>query len=297
MHFKPVKRLTLVTLVFIFLSACTPDADVEQQKLEDTSAQQGDNPVPSTMAENVRVLPESVSFGGQPRRLWVYLPPGYASSETRYDVVYMHDGQNVFDAKTSYAGEWHVDETLNRLAQEGRTVPIVVAIDNGGDARMLELSPWTNPDYGKALGDAYLNFIIDDVKPLIDKRYRTRPGVMSTAIMGSSMGGLMSHYALVTRPDVFSKAAVFSPSFWYSENAFYVSEQNPLPETHKLYMVVGQDEDRQMLDAMQSMAALHLAQQHPESQLASQVVAGQSHNEAFWQSQVADALLWLSVVK
>lgn len=298
MYSKSGRQLAIAAALLVTLGACTPEPDVAPQKQPGNAVQQsGEATGPSTMADNVTVLPQSVYFRGEPRQLWVYLPPQYATSSERYDVVYMHDGQNVFDTKTSYAGEWGVDETLNTLASEGRKVPIVVAIEHGGDARMQELSPWTNPDYGEAQGEAYLNFIIDKVKPRIDAIYRTRPGAMSTTMMGSSMGGLMTHYALVSRPDIFSKAAVFSPSFWYSDNAFHTSENTPLPETHKLYMVVGQEEEDKMVNGMHAMAALHLAQQHPDANILSRVIVGQSHNEAFWRSQVAEALRWLSVVK
>ncbi|GGW88151.1 alpha/beta hydrolase [Alteromonas halophila] len=277
------------------ISACTGEPERQAEDSKQQVAQQ--QLTPSTMADNVTLLPQSVTFAGKPRQLWVYLPPGYATSSASYDVVYMHDGQNVFDAQTSYAGEWGVDETLNRLADEGYAVPLVVAIEHGGEARMQELSPWTNPEFGEAQGEAYLNFIINKVKPLIDGTYRTNPGAMSTTMMGSSMGGLMSHYALVARPDVFSKAAVFSPSFWFSEQAYHQSENAPLPETHRLLMTVGEKEGDKMVNGTQAMADLHLAQQHPQDRLSVRVVPGQSHNEAFWRAQVADALIWLNVVK
>ncbi len=280
------------------LGGCSPDQSEPPANETAPDTVQGEtNATPSTMADNVTTFARSVTFNGEARRLWVYLPPEYASSTRRYDVVYMHDGQNVFDNKTSYAGEWGVDETLNMLAAQGHTVPIVVAIDHGNETRMQELSPWTNPEFGEARGKAYLDFLVTQVKPFIDRTYRTKPGAMSTTIMGSSMGGLMAHYALVSRPDIFSKAAVFSPSFWYADDVFHFTESAPLPETHRLYMIVGREESDKIINGMQAMADLHAAQQHPASGLKSHVVEGQSHNEAFWQSEVADALIWLTVVK
>src|SRR6185369_7256568 len=107
-------------------------------------------------------------------------------SERRYPVIYMHDGQNLFDDATSYAGEWGVDETLNELARSHGFEAIVVGIDNGQDRRMTELNPWDNPRFGKAEGAAYMSFIVDVVKPYVDARYRTRSDAQSTAIIGSS---------------------------------------------------------------------------------------------------------------
>lgn len=161
---------------------------------------------------------------------------------------------------------------------------------------MQELSPWTNPKFGEAAGDAYLTFLINEVKPYIDKHYRTLSSVRHTAIMGSSMGGLMTHYAIVKHPEVFSRAAVFSPSFWFSQNAFTFTETHPVPDTHKLYFNVGQKEGREMTDGMTAMVNLHLAQQHPDHAVFAKVVNGQEHNEAFWRSEVEPALRWLDML-
>ncbi len=110
-----------------------------------------DNPtINHTTAENVYVLTDSFYMPqlGRYRRIWIYLPPGYDSGNSRYPVIYMHDGQNLFDDATSFAGEWHVDEHLNELASQGYTVPIVVGIDNGGAYRIDELTPYPNATYG-----------------------------------------------------------------------------------------------------------------------------------------------------
>ncbi|WP_414827563.1 alpha/beta hydrolase [Alteromonas sp. H39] len=278
------------------LGACQPKPDTVPAKdtsLQDVYLTAEDE----TVSTNVQVLNEAFTFPDEtPRRVWVYLPPDYAQSDTRYPVVYMHDGQNVFSESTSYAGEWGVDETLDTLASQGLHVPIVVAVDHGGESRMRELSPWTNPEFGSAQGDAYLDFLINDVKPHIDKHFRTLPSARDTAIMGSSMGGLMSHYAIVKYPEVFSRAAIFSPSFWFSKQSFTYTETHPLPETHKLYFVVGEKEGKQMTDGMTAMVNLHQAQQHPDEALYSEVVTGQDHNEAFWQTNVEAALRWLDLL-
>ncbi len=163
------------------------------------------------------------------RTLRIYLPPSYVTSDRRYPVIYMHDGQNLFDAASSFAGEWGVDETLDALARTHRFEAIVVGIDNGGDKRMNELNAWPHREFGAAEGAQYLAFVVDVVKPHIDQHYRTEPDRGSTAIIGSSMGGLASHYAIQARPDVFGMAGVLSPSYWVARPIFDKASRKPLP--------------------------------------------------------------------
>ncbi len=294
---QTLKSAATSILAVTCLCACQPELNAVQ--LKDTSLQDVYGAAEDqTVSPNVQVLTEVFTFPDEtPRRVWVYLPPEYAQTDMRYPVVYMHDGQNVFSESISYAGEWGVDETLDTLASQGLRVPIVVAVEHGGESRMQELSPWTNPEFGSAQGVAYLDFLTSSVKPYIDSHFRTLPSARNTAIMGSSMGGLMAHYAIVKHPEIFSRAAIFSPSFWFSQQTFTFTETHPLPETHKLYFIVGEKEGKQMSDGMSSMVTLHQAQQHPDEALYSKVVAGQDHNEAFWQSEVEGALRWLDLLE
>ncbi len=150
------------------------------------------------------------------RRIWMYLPPDYEVSNEAYPVVYMHDAQNLFDETTSYSGEWSVDETLDRLFKDKNLKLIVVGIDNGGEKRLDEYSPWKNEKYGGGEGDAYLDFVVNTLKPYIDNNFNTLKDKTNTAIIGSSMGGLISHYAALKYPEVFGKIGVYSPAFWFS---------------------------------------------------------------------------------
>ncbi|MBC8100809.1 MAG: alpha/beta hydrolase, partial [Armatimonadetes bacterium] len=126
------------------------------------------------------------------RDIFVWLPPDYITSDRRYPVIYMHDGQNLFDAHVSNSGEWQADETMTALFAEGYAA-IIVAVPNAGEARRLEYSPYLNDSpllpIHDARGDRYLRFLIDTVKPLIDHDFRTLPAAASTGIAGSSMGG------------------------------------------------------------------------------------------------------------
>lgn len=258
-----------------------------------------DEPRKPSAQPNVEVLLPSFVMPGlnRERQLRVYVPPGYAESEKHYPVLYMHDGQNLFDDATSYVGEWKVDETLNQLAVEKGLELIVVGIDNGQEKRMNELSPWQNDDFGDAEGEQYLSFITDVVKPYIDNRYRTKPQVEHTAVMGSSMGGLISHYAIHQRPDIFSKAGIFSPSYWFSDQVYGFTHDNPVAKDARLYLLVGSKEGENMVANMDKMAKQQLQQGHPTENLYSKVVEGAEHNEGFWAAEFSDAILWLYEVK
>lgn len=225
------------------------------------------------------------------RSLRIYLPPGYARGADRYPVIYLSDGQNLFDEATGYAGEWGVDETLDALAAEGFEA-IAVGIDHGGEQRMQELSPWHNPEFGLPMGEGYLAFVVERVKPYVDANYRTRRDPASTAIVGSSMGGLMAHYAVHARPDVFGLAGVLSPSFWFHEAAFNYPQNRPRAATARIFLSMGTAEGA---DALRHVEAMHrLLQRQPAPQnLTLRVVDGGEHNEAAWRALFPDVLRFL----
>jgi alpha-glucosidase len=253
------------------------------------------DPSQSTALENVHILPTQFEIPElkRARTVRLYLPPNYQNETNSYPVLYMHDGQNLFDEASSFVGEWQVDETLNLLAKQYNFKLIVVGIDHGGEYRTTELAPYDHDKYGKSDGQAYLNFIIDVVKPYIDSHYRTKADSSNTGIMGSSLGGLMSHYAVYSRPDVFSKAGIYSPSFWYSDHAFVLTKNTSLPKTVKLDFLVGTKEGENIVADMQRMLDLIRLQQHPVSHLRNEVVPGAEHNEHFWRSRFAQSVQWL----
>ncbi len=177
-----------------------------------------EKPKISTATRNVHIVDTAFLIPGlnRTRRIWIYLPDDYTASQKKYPVLYMHDGQNVFDAATSYAGEWGVDECIDTM----RKKVIVVGIDNGGDKRMNEYCPYDftlnpgKPKEHKGEGNEYVDFIAMTLKPFIDKKYRTKKNKDNTFISGSSMGGLISFYAVLKYPKIFGGAGVFSPSIW-----------------------------------------------------------------------------------
>jgi predicted alpha/beta superfamily hydrolase len=249
----------------------------------------------STALPGVSLLDSPLEMPGlaRKRQLRLYLPPGYATSNKRYPVLYMHDGQNLFDAATAYSGEWQVDETLDALAREGKLELIVVGIDNGGDKRMTELNAWDSERFGAAEGREYLDFVVKTVKPLVDRSYRTLPGREHTAVMGSSMGGLASHYALAQYPQVFGKAGVFSPAYWTAQPAFGFVADKPVPKDARLFMLMGEKEGPQMVADVKRMAQVVQKSGHPAANTRLKIVPGAGHNEAFWAGELREALLWL----
>lgn len=179
----------------------------------------------------------SVQLNNQ-RHLLVWLPPSYRTTEKRYPVIYMHDGDNLFDKVVSHSGEWCVDETLTMLADHGIEA-IVVGIPNMGNERYSEYSPYPHVERGIGRGDAYLRFVIETIKPLIDTDFRTLPDAENTGIAGSSMGGLISLYGFLQHPDIFGLCGAFSPVFWYGDGALYELIQSRSTGWGRVYLDVG----------------------------------------------------------
>jgi len=172
------------------------------------------------------------------RDLLVSLPGGYAAGDRRYPVIYMHDGQNLFDPATSFSGSWNVDIAMAEVSLDGFDA-IVVGIPNMGRDRLAEYSPFEHPQLGGGRGDYYLEFLINTVKPLIDQRYLTAADRQHTGIVGSSMGGLISLYAFFRHPEAFGFAGVLSPSLWLTEAATFAFIEDAPFSPGKLYLDVG----------------------------------------------------------
>lgn len=246
----------------------------------------------STATPNVQVLAQRFTLPGlgRERTLRLYLPPSYGRNNTRYPVVYMHDGQNLFDAATAYAGEWGVDETLNEMAQHRGFEAIVVGIDNGGERRMTELNPYDHPRFGAGEGAAYLQFLVSVVKPYIDSHYRSLPDREHTAVMGSSMGGVISHAAILRYPQVFGLAGVLSPAYWTAPGLFDEARAQPLPADARVYLSMGELEGQQALTDVSRMQALMASQ---SAAVTLHRVPGAEHNEAAWRAEFKTVLKWL----
>lgn len=181
------------------------------------------------------------------RDLLVYLPPSYDDGERRYPVIYMHDGQNLFDPATSFAGEWRVDQTLEAASRDGLEV-IVVAIPNIGAERSHEYSPFLDPQNGGGRGERYLRFIVETVKRIVDADFRTLADREHTGIAGSSMGGLISLYGFFRFRHVFGFAGVMSPSLWFANHAVLDWVEGQPFAAGRIYIDVGMREGRRTVD-------------------------------------------------
>jgi len=223
------------------------------------------------------------------KKIWIYLPKNYEASSKKYPVIYMHDAQNLFDKKTSYVGEWNVDETLDSLQAQ----VIVVGIEHGNEKRMDELTPYPNEKYGGGKANDYLEFITRTLKPHIDKTYRTKTNAKNTAIMGSSLGGLVSFYAVLTYPKIFGKAGVFSPSFWFSPDIYALAERTPKLKS-KIYFLAGDSESEDMVNDLNKMEKIVNGKRCECLKLNKKVIVkGGQHNEKLWRESFAKAYLWL----
>lgn len=221
------------------------------------------------------------------RKIWVYLPSGYGASTEKYPVLYMHDGQNLFDKGSSFAGEWRIDEQLDSIGAKA----IIIGIEHGGDKRIDELTPYVNEKYGGGQADKYLDFIVTTLKPYVDKQYRTKPDRENTGIMGSSVGGLVSFYAMLKYPKVFGKTGIFSPSFWFSDDIYDLAINTPRLNAH-LYFMAGDHESTEMVSDLDRMLdILHTKEDHKK--IHRKIVHNGRHNETLWAKEFTEAYQWL----
>lgn len=222
------------------------------------------------------------------KNIWVYLPLNYDTSTKKYPVLYMHDAQNLFDAKTSYAGEWNVDETLDSL----KANVIVIGIEHGNAKRLEELTPYAHEKHGGGKADAYLDFIINTLKPHVDKTYRTKTNAKHTTIFGSSLGGLISYYAILKHPETFGKAGIFSPSFWFTEDIYTLTEKTEKINA-KLFFMCGDSESEDMVTDFTKMTTLVEKRICKKSNLQQVIIKGGKHNEKLWREHFGEAVKWL----
>lgn len=246
-------------------------------------------PKVSTASKNVHILDTAFLIPqlNRTRRIWIYLPFDYDNNASkRYPVLYMQDGQNVFDESTAYAGEWGVDEFMDSLKEDQC---IVVAIDHGGEKRMTEYNPYDNKKFGKGEGKLYAAFLAKTLKPFIDKKYRTIADSSNTIIAGSSMGGLISMYTALQYPEVFGKAGIFSPSLWVTDSEIYTDCKKKAGKIKSLfYFYAGRQESETMVsDILRAIDTLkdyanHHNMEVLKPQTASNFNPDGKHNESAW---------------
>ena len=232
------------------------------------------------------------------RDVLVWLPPGYDETTARYSVLYMHDGQNLFEPETAFnPGEhWRVGETATELIESGRIEPlIVVGIYNTGEARVEEYTPTGDRKLGGGQADDYGRMIIEELKPLIDRTYRTLTDAEHTGIAGSSLGGLVSLHLGFTHPHVFTKIAALSPSVWWDRKAILktIREARSKPKL-RLWVDMGTAEGRRGLDDARLLKAALVGLGFAENaDLHYAEYEGATHSEQAWSERVGPMLQWL----
>lgn len=324
---KYIVSLNAIVLMLL-ASACalndTPENltnTTPNPKAEETSAPEP-LPSPSRMQAQVINHPNFESRHVQARTISVWVPDGYLpSGDQRYPVIYAHDGQNLFDPETSYGGtEWGLDETAQRLIAAGDLPPAIIVGIWNTDQRWQEYAPqkvvesltgdtsseWLGADLPQLRADAYLAFITEELKPFIDATYDTASEAEHTTIMGSSMGGLISLYAVAEHPETFSRAAAVSIHWPLTEPGGPIAQQadramqsyletSGLDRTrHSLWF----DHGTETLDAAypphaDNMEAWFRAQGWQENQAVFRAYPGTDHSETAWAGRADDILTFL----
>lgn len=250
----------------------------------------------STAASNVQILNTAFFMPelNRNRKIWLYLPPDYTTSTKTYPVLYMQDGQNLFDNTTSFSGEWQVDETLNTLFSQGDYGAIVVGIDNGGSERLNEYSPWNNPQYGGGQGQQYMVFLANTLKPYIDSNYRTKPQPEMNALIGSSMGGLIATYGACEFQNQFKKVGSMSPSYWFSLANLntYIQNTSNL-NGHRMYFVAGTNESSSMVSNINTVKGNLQNSGLMTSNTFTKFDADGTHTESYWRREFGALYQWL----
>ena len=251
-----------------------------------------DIPTPHT-ASNTSILHSGsyMSALDRHRRVWIRLPDNYEESLLDYPVVYMHDAQNLFSQGNSFAGEWQIDESMAEL-QQSCNPAIIVGIDNGAALRIDEYAPYINAQYGGGEGSEYLNYLVTELKPFIDANFRTLSDPENTAIMGSSLGGLISMFAAKSHPEVFGKIGLFSPAFWFNPELFDFVENASVNSDQQFYFIAGSNESSSMVPLMEQMAELLVDAGHPSENVFITDHQDGAHSEWYWAREFPAAFEW-----
>lgn len=238
------------------------------------------------------------------RLIRIWTPDGYDSTDLqRYPVIYMHDGQNLFDTYTAFAGEWRIDETIGAMMDMGYEGAIVVGIDNGPE-RLNELTvDWPLSTSANSYdivpdGEKYAQFIVNTVKPYIDSNYKTYQSQENTFIGGSSLGGIMSFYMTLTYPQIFGHALLFSTSMWVYQTGTItsvISEANlgSLSLKPKIYVYGGGDESSNIPQHVNDIYQAFINNGYTDQDIKAHVEPLMGHNETAWALHFPIALNWL----
>lgn len=233
------------------------------------------------------------------RDLIIYLPPGYHEQEQRrFPVLFLHDGQNLFDGATSFIPgmDWHVGQTADYCIQAGLVEPlIIVGIYNAGKQRLGEYTPTRMPKLGGGRANRYAKFLLEEVRPFLLSNYRVLSGAENAGIGGSSLGGLVSLYLGLRFPHVFGKIAALSPSVWWNQRVILrFADAAPVDPLPRIWLDIGTREGGRIVEDVERFRDILLRKGWRLGRdLHYQRVEGAEHNEAAWAQRVAPFLQFL----
>ena len=233
------------------------------------------------------------------RDLIVYLPPGYEeNASSHYPVLYLQDGQNLFDGSTSFIPgmDWHVKDTADQLIGQGAIRPlIIVGIYNTGKWRLGEYTPSRDKKMGGGKADRYGQMLLEEIKPFVESQYRTLSGPAHTGLGGSSLGGLLAIYLGLRFPQVFGKLAVLSPSVWWNRGwILNFASRVALPGRPRIWLDVGTKEGGRSAENVRRLCNVLVEKGwHEGGDLRFEVISGAEHNEAAWAQRVGPFLQFL----
>jgi predicted alpha/beta superfamily hydrolase len=255
---------------------------------------------------DLRLHEFSSRFFRNTRFLRVWLPPGYDDNENsarRYPVLYLNDGQNLFEPSTSFTGvEWQVDETADRLIREEQVLPmIIVGIDNAGRERFREYMPHRslNPMMLRVQGNGYPNFLMKEVMPLVARNYRVASGPENTGLGGSSLGALISLYTVAVHPGWFGRLLIESPSLWASNRQMIKDSRTIKQWPERIFLATGtaeagrDDRNRTVVDDVRELAGIFRRAGLDDRRLQVMIDEGATHHESAWARRFPDALSFL----
>jgi predicted alpha/beta superfamily hydrolase len=263
------------------------------------------NPGPSIVGD-LRLHEFSSRIYRNQRLLRIWVPPRYDADENqgrRYPVFYLNDGQNLFEAATSFTGvEWQVDETADRLIRQEVIPPMIfVGIDNAREQRIREYLPYrsVNPAVLRPRGGRYSDFLAQEVMPLVAQHYRVARGPENTGLGGSSLGGLISLYVALTMPGVFGRLLLESPSLWVANRRIFREIRGFREWPQKVFLAVGthevgqEDKDRETVESVRELAYTMRRAGLDEGRLRLDIAEGATHNEGAWAERFPQALEFL----
>ena len=240
------------------------------------------------------------------RFLRVWLPPGYDDAPNagrRYPVLYLNDGQNLFEASTSFTGvEWQVDETADGLVREGAIPPMmIVGLDNAAQDRIREYMPHRSlhPILLRGQGSRYPNFLIKEVMPFVARNYRVAAGPENVGLGGSSLGALISLYTVAVRPGFIGRLLIESPSLWASNRQMIRLSRQVKRWPERIFLATGtaeagrDDRNRSVVDDVRELAAIFRRAGLDDKRLRLVVEEGATHHESSWARRFPEALQFL----